>query len=353
VYHKKTKSKKSILKLCFFLFLLFLFRPTYTPAIKGDKSVNKIETLTIGGTKQSLLIRGSNVNNPVILILHGGPGLAQICYARKYQQELEQDFVVVNWDQRGSGQSYRFFMDTKKLTKEQILEDSNELINYLCETFKQEKIIVIGHSWGSELGMDLVSKNSSKIAAYIGVGQVINQKEGERISYEYALELAKQYNDTNAIEELEEIGYPPYENVIDATLKKEKVLKKYSPLKSDVNVTMDIIKGCLYAPEYNGIDSLKYIIGNKISAETLWGKNPDYNLIEEVNKVDIPVYFCAGRYDYTTPSELVETFYKNLDAPYKELIWFEDSAHYPQYNEHEKFYEVLLKVKERMEMEPK
>jgi len=100
----------------------------------------------------------------------------------------------------------------------------------------------------------------------------------------------------------------------------------------------------LFSTESSGLDAIKYACGNKLSAEKLWGTNNDFNLFNEARKVDIPIYFCAGRYDYTTPSVLVEKYYETLDAPYKELIWFENSAHYPQYTENDKFCDLLLNI---------
>jgi pimeloyl-ACP methyl ester carboxylesterase len=343
----KIKVSKIVITVGIVILLIFLFRPTYTPNIKGINSINILADISIGGEKQSLQIRGTNIENPVILFLHGGPGFPQISFARKYQRKLEEEFVVVNWDQRGSGKSYTFFMDKKGMTKEQLLKDAEEVIDYLCKTYNKEKIIVVGHSWGSELGMNLVKNNSTKISAYIGVGQVIDQKEGQRISYEYALELANQYKDKSGIKTLEEIGPPPYKDVIEATLAKEKIIKKYSPQGVEPNVTKDAVMGCMFSPEYNGIDSIRFMLGNKMSAETLWGTNKEFNLMTDVKKVNIPVYFCVGRYDYTTPSTLVEKYYEKLEAPYKELVWFENSAHFPHFSESDKFYELLLKVKEQ------
>lgn len=355
--NKKCKSykkrKRTIFFILFILIIIYFIRPTFTSNINGTNSVNKIVNLTINNAKQSLLIRGTNIENPILLLLHGGPGFSQISFAKKYQEKLEKEFIVVNWDQRGSGKSYSFSMDENTITKDQILTDAKEVIKYLCKTYQKEKIIVVGHSWGSELGMNILMDDSSNIAAYIGVGQVVSQLEGTRISYEHALELARINKNNNEIKTLEDMGTPPYEkeDVIDNTLYRQKIIKKYSPKGIDVNVTKDVIMGCLFSQEYNGLDSIRYIFGNKISAKKLWGTNNEFNLIKNVKILDVPVYFCAGRYDYITPSGLVEEFYKQLDAPYKEFVWFEESAHFPNFKEMDKFYDVLMDVKERFYVE--
>jgi len=239
-------------------------------------------------------------------------------------------------------------MDKDNFTKNQIVNDAKEIIEYLCKNYGKDKIILIGHSWATELGMDIIKSDSSRILSYVGVGQVVNQKEGERISYEYAIDLAKQNTDSSVVNDLESMKNAECKDVIKATLEKENVIKKYSPFKDDINVTKDVIKGCLFSPESNGLDAIKYAYGNKLSAEKLWGTNKEFNLFNDLKKVDIPVYFCAGKYDYTTPSVLVEEYYKILEAPYKKFIWFENSAHFPQYTENDKFCDLLLNISNKI-----
>lgn len=344
----KKKTIKRVSAIALIAFITFLIRPTYTPSINGNKSVSELVQIKVGGQSQTLSIRGTNKDNPILLFLHGGPGLPQICYGRKYQTKLEDNFLVVNWDQRGSGKSYSFFMDKDNFTKNQIVEDAKEVIEYLCKNYGKDKLILLGHSWGTELGMNIIKNDSSRILSYVGIGQVVNQKEGERISYEYAIDLAKQNQDSSAVNDLESMKNTANKDVVKYTLEKENVITKYSPFKDDINITKEVIKGCLFSPESNGLDAIKYACGNILSAEKLWGTNQEFNLFNDVRKVDIPVYFCAGRYDYTTPSVLVEKYYEMLEAQHKEFIWFENSAHFPQYTENDKFCDLLLKISNKI-----
>lgn len=173
---------------------------------------------------------------------------------------------------------------------------------------------------------------------------IILQKEGENISYEYAIDQAKQNKDIEASNDLESMKNSTNKDFIQATLEKEKVIDKYSPFKVDVNITREVVQGCLFSPESNGIDAIKYACGNILSAEKLWGTNKEFNLFDDVKKVDIPIYFFAGKYDYITPSILVEKYYEKLEAPHKEFIWFENSAHFPQCTENDKFCDLMLKI---------
>jgi pimeloyl-ACP methyl ester carboxylesterase len=344
----KKKTVKKVSSIIVIALIIFLVRPAYTPSIKGNNSVSELVQINVGGQFQTLSIRGTNKDNPIVLFLHGGPGLPQICYSRKYKSKLEDNFLVVNWDQRGSGKSYSFFMDKENFTKNQIVEDAKEVIEYLCKTYGKDKLILVGHSWGTELGMDVIKSDSSRISAYVGIGQVVSQKEGESISYEYAIDLAKQNQDSSAVNKLESMKDAPNKDEIQATFVKENVIKKYSPFKNDIDVTNEVVKGCLFSPESNGLDAIKYACGNILSAKKLWGTNKEFNLFNEVKKVDIPVYFCAGRYDYTTPSVLVEKYYEMLQAKQKEFIWFENSAHFPQYTENDKFCDLLLNISNKI-----
>ena len=138
------------------LLLLVLFIPSRTPKKEGNNSVASIQKIEIGGIEQYIMIRGRDTNNPILLFLHGGPGYAQISYARKYQKELEDNFIVVNWDQRGAGKSFSFNIPKDTMNREQFIEDCKELIDYLCKKYNKEKIFLDGHSWGSELGLYIV-----------------------------------------------------------------------------------------------------------------------------------------------------------------------------------------------------
>lgn len=118
-----------------------------------------------------------------------------------------------------------------------------------------------------------------------------------------------------------------------------------------VNTLRDIVLGSIFSPEYRGIDGIKFALGNKFSADTMWGHNKDLDLIKDITEVKVPIYFYTGRYDYNTPSVLTEKYYNQIVAPKKELIWFEESAHFPLFEEYEKFNKLVIRVKEDVESE--
>lgn len=343
------KTLKLSLVILIICLLLILFIPSRTPKIDGNNSVASIEKIELGGIDQYILIRGKDVNNPILLYLHGGPGYSQISFARKYQEELEDSFIVVNWDQRGSGMSYSFDIPKESMNREQFIEDTKELIDYLCEKYDKEKLFLAGHSWGSELGLYVTNQYPEKVAAFISIGQVVNGLESEAVSYDFVLEEAQKENNQKALEDLKKIGRPPYKNIVSDTMTQRKWLTKYGGVERKVNTLKDIILSSIFSPEYTGIDGLKFALGSKFTADTMWGQNTDVDFIRDLPEAKVPIYFCAGRYDYNTPSILIEKYFNNIVAPEKEIIWFEESAHFPHIEEPGKFAELAIRIKERFE----
>jgi len=327
-----------------------LFFPTYTPKIREgnfriiENSIAELTTVNIGGRNQSIMVRGVDKSNPIILVLHGGPGYPFISYARKFQGLLEENFVVVNWDQRGSGKSYSMNIDEDTMTQEQLERDTEELIDYLCERFEREKIFIVGHSWGSELGIEAIKNSPEQVIAYVGIGQVIDDIEGEQLSYKFTLNKAIEKQDKKAVEELNKIGQPPYRNSKVDTFIQRKWLAKYGGFEREVKTRNEMIKGVLFSPEYNLIDGIKLLLGNSYSINTLFDNREKADFRDKYTEFEVPVYFCAGRYDYNTPSELVEEYYNNIKAPKKNFYWFEESAHEPHLVEEERFSKIMMEI---------
>lgn len=345
------KRKKRLLWLILLLVLsaVWLF-PSWTPKIRDDSgvvlpdSIATLEEIKLGGIKQSVLIRGYDKHKPVILFLHGGPGYPQIPYARKYQKELEKDFVVVNWDQRGAGKSYHFGMTKEDLQVDRLIEDTHELTTYLREKFSQSKIFIAGHSWGSLLGTWTVQKYPDDYYAYIGIGQVANSPEGERVSYEFVLHEAKEKQNKKALQELESIGSPPYQNPRKDTTLERKWVTEFGGSERNISTYKDLLKGVLFAPEYTWLDGIRLAIGDSVSRHAILPQTEDVNLFDSVPELKIPVYIMMGKYDYMTPSEVAYRYYEELKAPSKQFIWFEQSAHFPHFEEPDKFAEQMLLI---------
>lgn len=308
-------------------------------------SVAELKKICLGGLEQHLLIRGENRDNPVVLFLHGGPGSAQIGFAPRYQRELEKEFVVVNWDQRGAGKSYSKDIPLDSMNIDQFVSDARELVDYLCDEFEKEKLYIVGHSWGSILGTLLVHRYPERIKAYIGMGQVVNMNDNEAVSYRFVLEEATRTKNLKAIKELERIGEPPYKNQMKDLLIQRKWLSKFKGAVYEKKLYKEIIKYLLTSSEYSLSNIFNFTQGNKFSLKSMWSELLTFDATRDVPEMKVPVYFCIGRHDYNTPFELSYKYYEVLKAPKKEFIWFERSAHSPIFEETEEFSKTMIRIK--------
>lgn len=232
-------------------------------------------------------------------------------------------------------------MTNELLSKEILIQDTKELIEYLCKRFNREKIYLVGHSWGSELGVRVIQNDSDRVAAFIGLGQVVDSFESEVISYKYIYDRAQREGNVDAINDLENFGEPTLENV-----NHQFFVQGIWSIRIKSTDRKRTQKGYIFAPEYSLMDGIRVIKGRKFSSEILWFQREMFDFRETYTKFDIPVYFCAGRYDFNTPFPLVEEYYQMIDAPKKNLYWFDESAHDPHLAEEEKFANIMLMIYE-------
>lgn len=335
------------------LLVTFFLSCTSTKKIKTSNGISEINYFTINNTKQYVLIRGKDKNKPVLLFLHGGPGASATALLRKFNSELENHFTVVYWDQRNAGKSYN-----KKTPKEEIkvakyIQDVDTIVAYLKNRFKLDKIFLVGHSWGSRLGLYAIQKNPENFSAYVGIGQELASYEGELLSYQYSLRKAKENNNLKAIKELEEIGEPQsgdytkmYKNGFWGLVKQKDWLLKLGGERYGKTKYTDWIFSIWSSREYSFFDLIKYGKSSGFSAGNII-YDPDFNNIDffkQIPEVKIPVFFISGAYDYNTPWELVERYSNTVNAPYKEFIKFEKSGHSPVFEEPERFNKEIVRI---------
>ena len=308
-------------------------------------SIAEVIKLNIGGVEQYLMIRGKNIQNPILLFVHGGPGQAEIGYIRAYQKTIEEHFTVVRWDQRGAGLSYSKNIPKDTFTIDVFRTDLNEITDYLIQRFNQPQIIISGHSWGTVLATYAVKNHPNKYSAYIGIGQVVNSVEAEKISYCYVKDQAKMQNNRKVLRELEKIGEPPHSEK-EALVRANCQGRIGGVIKT--NPPKSIISSLIVSTEYNLMHKLNYFRGSLFCAKTMYPQVMKVDFLNELKQLDIPIFFIAGKYDFITPTALVQKFYDELNAPMKELIVFENSGHLPQLEEHEQFAEILFKIRSKL-----
>lgn len=297
------------------------------------------EKVMLGGFPQKIHVIGTDESNPVLLFLHGGPGISNRHSVVKNQRDLTDAFTVVAWDQRGTGGSYKG-VDPKTLTVAQLTEDAYELCLWLCERFNRKKIFICGGSWGSALGTELAYRHPDVVAAYVGYGQVVDGVLNEKLSFEFSMEKAQAANDKESIEILESIGPPvegQYKGGFSGLMKQRKIMKKYGghSMKQGGYFKTTVVP-MLTSGEYSIPDIIGLIKGYKLVLSTMWPEVARMSFLD-MTHFDVPYYIFQGRHDNNTPSALVEDYYNAIEAPDKDLVWFENSAHGPLGEEPEKF----------------
>ncbi len=308
--------------------------------IDTPNGIETLEEVALNDSKQWLYIRGQDRNNPVLLFLHGGPGMTEMPVARLFGLELEKYYTVVHWDQRAAGKSRVSEPDVSGLTIELYLEDTLSLVNLLRERFDQKKIYLIGHSWGSILGVLTVRDHPELFHAYIGMGQTISIKAGEQHAYDFVMSRALEENNEEALNELKHIR-PPYDADFSELFIHRKWLNWYGGAISD-DVDREALVAYLTSPEYTLLDAINMESRGFEITEHLWPEMTQIDFLRQAPKLDVPVFFFVGRNDHQTPQVLVEAYFDVLQAPMKKLFWFENSAHAPNFAEPELFQALLI-----------
>jgi pimeloyl-ACP methyl ester carboxylesterase len=313
--------------------------------IQGNEAVSSLEKVRIGGVDQWVLIRGGNSSNPVLLMVHGGPGQSEMYLSHMVNGELEKHFVVVNWDQRGAAKSYSRRVRPETMNLRQLVSDGEEVIRYLQRRLgkENEKFYLHGHSFGTILGMLMAKSYPQYFHKYVGVGQAVNLQENLSVSYDYVMRKAEEAGDAKAILELKSIGRPPFYNFSKGLWKYSVWLDKYGG-KTYKRDGKGVFKGIFSAPEYSLLDKFKFFRGVLFSVKHLHQEMLQADLSSLVGQVEVPVVFFLGRHDYSTPFVLAERYLDALQAPSKTLIWFEESGHLPQYEETELYCEQLIRT---------
>ena len=302
--------------------------------------------LAVSDTTLDLRLRGTKETNPVVLFLHGGPGVCDRQFVLEDQAPLTDACTIVCLDQRGAGKSYTRAQGKRHMDMELVIQDAIAVIDFLRERFHQEKIYLVGHSYGSYLGVLLAKRVPEKIAAYVGIGQLVNGAENERISYEFVWDEAQKRKDEKAIRDLVRIGAPVngfYQSLDDLTVQRN-LMTKYGGAAhgKQEGIISSMVLPVLRSPEYTLFDLIRFAKGAYYNLRELWQQVITCDFLPSLDRLEVPVYITAGRFDRNTPPELAKRWLDALDAPKKEWIWFEESAHSPIREEKEKWNEALL-----------
>lgn len=301
--------------------------------------------IMVNNTKQRIHVRSNDASLPVLLFLHGGPGVVNRHSIMTNDSDLLDSFTIATWDQRGTGGSY-YGINPDTLTIKQLVEDANEVVKYLCNEFNKEKIFVIGGSWGSLLGIRLIHAHPEHIAAFVGFGQFVSGEKNEAISYQFTLDQAKAAGDEETVKKLENVGPPVkgmYKGGFDGMMVQRNAMMKYggySKAEGKRSYMDSFVKPMILSGEYSFKDLLGIVLGYKKVLKVMWPELGSEDL-SRYTEFSVPILIFDGKLDMNTPAELVEEWFEKIEAPYKELIWFDESGHNPMGDEPERFKALL------------
>lgn len=310
--------------------------------------VNSLEKVSLNGTTQWIYITAHKANLPVLLVVHGGPGFVMLPLLHQIIPELENYFTIVNWDQRLAGKSFSKKIPLRSLTLAQYVDDTHKLTLLLKKRFKTNKIYLIGHSFGTMIGLLVVAKYPSDYYAFIGVGQVVSFAKNEMGSYKFALNAAKMAKNKVALRQLKKIGKPnskgfyKRDSGFDVTSK----WVEYFGGSLYGHSTLDPIYNLIFNSNIYKNNARKILKGYKYS-EYVFNDKAVYrfNLKKIAKSIVIPSYFLMGKYDEETPYNLVEEIVPTLPIKNKQLITFYQSAHFPFYEEPINFLNVMKQIR--------
>ena len=318
--------------------------------IVSDSGVEELRPLHINGAVEWVSIRGRDRRNPILLVLHGGPGSPTMPAAYTFQSPWEDYFTVVEWDQRGAGKTYAAndpHALALTMTLESMTRDADALIQYLRQTYGKQKIFLLGHSWGSALGLTVAQRDPQWLYAYIGVGQIINSPRSEAEGFAFALAQSRAHHNDQAVRELQSIA--PYPGAVPITRARidlqRKWLQYYGGLtwgRTDFAYDAD---AWLLSPDYTQRDLDLVDSGSTYSLAHLLSPMMSLNF-EQMTTLRCPVFLFEGRHDYSVSHTLPEAWLERLHAPAKKLVWFENSAHMPMQEEPGRFlYHLVTDVR--------
>jgi pimeloyl-ACP methyl ester carboxylesterase len=320
--------------------------------ISVPNSISEKIYVNINGVKQGMFLRSSDVSHPVLLYLHGGPAMPTYFLEQRYPTGLERDFTIAWWEQRGAGLSFISEIPSETITVQQLVEDTVAVADYLRGRFGKNKIYLMGHSWGSFIGIQAAAQSPERFFAYIGVAQITNQRLSERLAYEYMLSEFRAQGNVNMVRKLEESSFE-----MTVPLPTVPLPESYMAIRDEAMHTLGVGTMREMSSVITGVfwpvwQNREYTLSEKIniwrgkwsaSASRLRNQMLTTDITVEVPRLEVPVYFLHGKYDYTASYVLAKAYLQQLQAPLKGFYTYENSAHSPIFEDPERTRFILTK----------
>ncbi|MCL4262932.1 MAG: alpha/beta hydrolase [Anaerolineae bacterium] len=334
---------------------LLILQPASTPPILGADgeplpgSIAELTTIDVDGSQQALMIRGYDVNKPILLYLSGGPGQSSLPWPRVLFDDLSRNFILVGWDQRGTGKSYAALDPTESLTLDQTVADTVAVTNYLRERFDEEKIYLLGESWGTTLAVLAAQQRPDLYHAIIGSGQMVSQSETDRLLYEDVLEYAASTGDEELVAQMRAFGEPPYADLYGYAFvmaQYEKLYKPYTPPQAflEKGRAANLGPWNVLGSEYNFVEKVNVFRGFLDTAFILYPQLQGLDFRQDVPRLDVPLYVLDGAAELDARRDLALEWFEQVDAPIKRIFTFKNAAHAPAFEHFEAFTDIMTET---------
>ena len=328
--------------------------PASTPAVLGADgqpivgSIAELTKVELGGQEQTILIRAADPEAPVILYLSGGPGQSDVAFGRVLFEPLVEDYVVVVYDQRGTGTSYGALDPTSALTLDQAVADTIELTEYLRERFAEEKVYLLGESWGTTLGVLAVQQRPDLFHAYIGSGQVVSQRVTDQIIWRDLLAYADRTGDGELYDQVLTFGEPPYRDMPWSN----SIVMGYYPLLEtpytppgayiERGESAGIGPWGMLGSEYSIVDKANVMRGLIDMFSLMYPQLQEIDFRTDVPSLEVPVYLLDGANELGGRRKLAHEWFASVEAPFKQLITYADAGHSVVYEEADAFHRLMV-----------
>jgi pimeloyl-ACP methyl ester carboxylesterase len=322
-------------------------------AITAPNGIEEASFVKIGGLEQWIQIRGENRDNPVLLFIHGGPG-GSVAAVSSVLRNWEEHFTVVMWDQRGAGKTFsrNGAPSEQEMTIDRVADDGIEVAEYLRQRLHQQKIIALGHSWGTMVGVVMMHKRPDLFSAYVGTGQVVSIAEKEPILYAATMKKVRDAHDEEGVKELTAIGAPPYRSAHD--LEVERKWSERYDIPAERDLFSNLTPVALYAPGYSLLDLYDMTQSIETTGAANFREHWHYDARKYGLTFAMPAFIFNGEFDAITPADLAKAYFDKIQAPAKQFVLLKNAGHSAVLTEPDVFlHELETRVRPIVESETK
>ncbi len=308
--------------------------------------VAELVEVELGGHRQWIEARGASDDLPILLYLSGGPGQSDLAFSRALLEPLTADFLVVGYDQRGNGKSYPD-LDPTTLTLDRAVADVVDLARWLCDRYGQQKVYLLGESWGTLLGTLAVQRAPELFHGYVASGQMADPHETDAGIYDGLRQLATDTGDSELLDGLTRMGPPPYRSVFDYG----EVMLRYPLLEGEYTPPAAYRERAASAglgpfgvlgQEYGPLDKLNVLRGLLDTFTVMYPQLREVDLREQVTSLDVPVVVMAGEHELVARTAPAREWFDRLEAPSKLWLDYPDGGHSVAFEHADDLHRVLL-----------